>query len=146
MQNRYIVILTIVTIVIIFSCRLRNIDGQFRKIAINGKIKNILLFPVTIYGQSTIGSIIICISYEVLIVLSMFLMYVFKVDKAMVCCFWGILQVCCAAIAASSESFFEWRKRKGSEKKITYFLLGVLFAIASIIFFLMQMYDLIEVL
>ena len=110
MQNRYIVILTIVTIVIIFSCRLRNIDGQFRKIAINGKIKNILLFPVTIYGQSTIGSIIICISYEVLIVLSMFLMYVFKVDKAMVCCFWGILQVCCAAIAASSESFFEWRK------------------------------------
>ena len=146
MQNRYIIILTVTTIIIILLCRLRNNDRKFRMIEVNGKLKSVLLFPVMIYKQTTIGSLIICISYEVLIVLSMFLMYVFKVDKAMVCCFWGILQVCCAAIAASSESFFEWRKRKGSEKKITYFLLGVLFAIASIIFFVMQMYDLIEVL
>ena len=73
MQNRYIIILTVTTIIIILLCRLRNNDRKFRMIEVNGKLKSVLLFPVMIYKQTTIGSLIICISYEVLIVLSMIL-------------------------------------------------------------------------
>ena len=50
-------------------------------IEVNGKLKSVLLFPVMIYKQTTIGSLIICISYEVLIVLSMILIYAVKVNK-----------------------------------------------------------------
>lgn len=81
MQNRYIIILTVTTIIIILLCRLRNNDRKFRMIEVNGKLKSVLLFPVMIYKQTTIGSLIICISYEVLIVLSMILIYAVKVNK-----------------------------------------------------------------
>ena len=89
MENRSIITFTIITIGLILIFRLRNKDRQFTKIEVNGKLSNILLFPVAIYGETTIMSMIVCISCEILFVLSMFLMYVLKVDKLFVC-FFGV--------------------------------------------------------
>ena len=93
MENRSIITFTIITIGLILIFRLRNKDRQFTKIEVNGKLSNILLFPVAIYGETTIMSMIVCISCEILFVLSMFLMYVLKVDKLFVCFFWGVFQI-----------------------------------------------------
>ena len=73
MENRNIITFTIITIGLILIFRLRNKDRQFTKIEVNGKLSNILLFPVAIYGETTIMSMIVCISCEILFVLSMFL-------------------------------------------------------------------------
>ena len=89
MENRSIITFTIITIGLILIFRLRNKDRQFTKIEVNGKLSNILLFPVAIYGETTIMSMIVCISCEILFVLSMFLIYVLKVDKLFVCFFLG---------------------------------------------------------
>ena len=63
MENRSIITFTIITIGLILIFRLRNKDRQFTKIEVNGKLSNILLFPVAIYGETTIMSMIICIIY-----------------------------------------------------------------------------------
>lgn len=145
MQNRYIIILTVTTIIIILLCRLRNNDRKFRMIEVNGKLKSVLLFPVMIYKQTTIGSLIICISYEVLIVLSMILIYAVKVNKSTVCYFWGTLQMFSVCIAAMCENFVEWKKQEETRKKNTYFILGIFFAIASIAYLTMQIHEFLEV-
>ena len=145
MQNRYIIILTVTTIIIILLCRLRNNDRKFRMIEVNGKLKSVLLFPVMIYKQTTIGSLIICISYEVFIVLSMILIYAVKVNKSTVCYFWGMLQMLSVCIAAMCENFVEWKKQEETRKKNTYFILGIFFSIASIVYLTMQIHEFLEV-
>ena len=114
-------------------------------IEVNGKLKSVVLFPVMIYKQTTIGSLIICISYEVLIVLSMILIYAVKVNKSTVCYFWGTLQMFSGCIAAMCENFVEWKKQEETRKKNTYFILGIFFAIASIVYLTMQIHEFLEV-
>ena len=72
MPNRYIIMLTITTIGMILACRVRNCDERFRRIVINGKIRNLFLFPVAVYNQTTIFSMVVCVSYEMLIGLALF--------------------------------------------------------------------------
>jgi len=114
MENRSIITFTIITIGLILIFRLRNKDRQFTKIEVNGKLSNILLFPVAIYGETTIMSMIICISCEILFVLSMFLMYVLKVDKLFVC-FFGVFSKYFLYLLVQELS--HWQNAKYKRKK-----------------------------
>lgn len=90
MPNRYIIMLTITTIGMILACRVRNCDERFRRIVINGKIRNLFLFPVAVYNQTTIFSMVVCVSYEMLIGLALFSIYLLNA-KASIVCFFGEL-------------------------------------------------------
>ena len=81
MPNRYIIMLTITTIGMILACRVRNCDERFRRIVINGKIRNLFLFPVAVYNQTTIFSMVVCVSYEMLIGLALFSIYLLNANE-----------------------------------------------------------------
>ena len=125
--------------------RLRNKDRQFTKIEVNGKLSNILLFPVAIYGETTIMSMIICISCEILFVLSMFLMYVLKVDKLFVCFFWGVFQIFFIFIGAGVESLAECKIQEKKGQKIFWFLFGIIMIVAPTIWMVSQIREFLEV-
>lgn len=93
MPNRYIIMLTITTIGMILACRVRNCDERFRRIVINGKIRNLFLFPVAVYNQTTIFSMVVCVSYEMLIGLALFFIYLLNAKASIVCFFWGAFQI-----------------------------------------------------
>lgn len=131
MENRSIITFTIITIGLILIFRLRNKDRQFTKIEVNGKLSNILLFLVAIYGETTIMSMIVCISCEILFVLSMFLMYVLKVDKLFVCFFWGVFQIFFVFIGAGVESLAECKIQEKKGQKIFWFLFGIIMIVAA---------------
>ena len=136
---------TIITIGLILIFRLRNKDRQFTKIEVNGKLSNILLFPVAIYGETTIMSMIVCISCEILFVLSMFLMYVLKVDKLFVCFFWGVFQIFFVFIGAGVESLAECKIQEKKGQKIFWFLFGIIMIVAPTIWMASQIREFLEV-
>ena len=98
MPNRYIIMLTITTIGMILACRVRNCDERFRRIVINGKIRNLFLFPVAVYNQTTIFSMVVCVSYEMLIGLAIFSIYLLNAKASTVCFFWGAFQIFFACV------------------------------------------------
>ena len=85
--------LIITTIVMILACRVRNCDERFRRIVINGKIRNLFLFPVAVYNQTTIFSMVVCVSYEMLIGVALFSIYLLNAKASTVCFFWGAFQI-----------------------------------------------------
>lgn len=93
MPNRYIIMLIITTIGMILACRVRNCDERFRRIVINGKIRNLFLFPVAVYNQTTIFSMVICVSYEMLIGVALFSIYLLNAKASTVCFYWGAFQI-----------------------------------------------------
>lgn len=145
MQYKYVIVLTVITIVMVLLCRLRNCDRQFRKIEVKGRVINMLLFPVTIYGKTTIGSMIICTSYEILIALALFLIFMANIKISTICYFWGTFQIFSGSIAGACENFVEWKKQEDIRKKNTCLTLGIFFVIAAIIFLTLQIFDFIEV-
>ena len=145
MENRSIITFTIITIGLILIFRLGNKDRQFTKIEVNGKLSNILLFLVAIYGETTIMSMIVCISCEILFVLSMFLMYVLKVDKLFVCFFWGVFQIFFVFIGAGVESLAECKIQEKKGQKIFWFLFGIIMIVAPTIWMVSQIREFLEV-
>ena len=117
MPNRYIIMLTITTIGMILACRVRNCDERFRRIVINGKIRNLFLFPVAVYNQTTIFSMVVCVSYEMLIGVALFSIYLLNAKASTVCFFWGAFQIFFACVAATVECFAEWKKQKEMKEK-----------------------------
>ena len=85
--------LIITTIGMILACRVRNCDERFRRIVINGKIRNLFLFPVAVYNQTTIFSMVVCVSYEMLIGVALFSIYLLNAKASIVCFFWGAFQI-----------------------------------------------------
>ena len=117
--------LIITTIVMILACRVRNCDERFRRIVINGKIRNLFLFPVAVYNQTTIFSMVVCVSYEMLIGVALFSIYLLNAK-------------------ASMECFAEWKKQEEMKEKIKYFILSICFMIASIAYLIMEICEYLE--
>ena len=113
--------LIITTIGMILACRVRNCDERFRRIVINGKIRNLFLFPVAVYNQTTIFSMVVCVSYEML-----------------------AFQIFFACVAATVECFAEWKKQEEMKEKIKYFILSICFMIASIAYLVMEICEYLE--
>lgn len=144
MPNRYIIMLIITTIGMILACRVRNCDERFRRIVINGKIRNLFLFPVAVYNQTTIFSMVVCVSYEMLIGVALFSIYLLNAKASIVCFFWGAFQIFFACVAATVECFAEWKKQEEMKEKIKYFILSICFMTASIAYLVMEICEYLE--
>ena len=127
--------LIITTIVMILACRVRNCDERFRRIVINGKIRNLFLFPVAVYNQTTIFSMVVCVSYEMLIGVALFSIYLLNAKA---------FQIFFACVAATVECFAEWKKQEEMKEKIKYFILSICFMIASIAYLIMEICEYLE--
>lgn len=138
MQDRYIIILTVVALLMIAACRVRNNDRKFSKIEVKGRFSRILLLPVTIYEKTTIMSMVICISYEVLVFLALLAIYVLNVRKNLVCYFWGVLEIFFLFFSISCEAFAERKNTERKGEKVGYTMATILFAIVSVTFLIAQ--------
>ena len=111
--------LTITTIGMILACRVRNCDERFRRI-------------------------VVCVSYEMLIGVALFSIYLLNAKASTVCFFWGAFQIFFACVAATVECFAEWKKQKEMKEKIKYFILSICFMIASIAYLVMEICEYLE--
>jgi len=111
---------------------------------INGKIRNLFLFPVAVYNQTTIFSMVVCVSYEMLIGVALFSIYLLNAKASTVCFFWGAFQIFFACVAATVECFAEWKKQEEMKEKIKYFILSICFMIASIAYLVMEICEYLE--
>lgn len=109
--------LIITTIGMILSCRVRNCDERFRRIVINGKIRNLFLFPVAVYNQTTIFSMVICVSYEMLIGVALFSIYLLNAKASTVCFFLGSFSNIFCMCGCDSGMLCRVEKTRRNERK-----------------------------
>lgn len=86
---------------------------------------------------------VVCVSYEMLIGLALFSIYLLNA-KASIVCFFGELSNIFACVAATVECFAEWKKQEEMKEKIKYFILSICFMIASIAYLVMEICEYLE--
>lgn len=140
MRDAYVIRLIIISIFIVLLCRMRNHDRKCHLVEIRGNMKKVLLFPVMARGMVTVSSIIICISYEVLSVVSLFLIFVMDVEKDMVCYFWSILEIFFAFLGVVCETYVDGKREDDRRKRVTYFIISAFFLICAIVILGVQIF------
>ena len=134
MQDRHILILTVVSFIVIAACRVRNDDRRFRKVEAKNILSRILLFPVAIYDQTTVMSGVICIGLEILFFFSMLAIYVLKIQKNLVCYFWAALIFFTFMGSAACEAFIDWKYAEEKRKKTGYMVATIAYGASAVTF------------